>query len=311
MLEAEFPDWPASKILEKTGIESRHVAAPNEFASDMGVAAARRLFDENPDARTGIDYLLFVSATPDHLVPPTACRVQQALELPTTVAAIDVNQGCSGFTYGLAMASALVESGRFDKVLLITSTRLTSYTDEAYHGSKTLLGDAATACIVEHAREAVRGGLVCGSTHGTDGRGERDIIVPTSAMRGFEGDETAPESKPTFVMDGPKVFQFSLRVVPGHLKEALETAGLTQDDVDLFIFHQANAFMLEHLRRRLRIPEEKFMLRIADVGNTGASTIPLALETALKEGRIGSGDRVMLVAFGTGYSWGSVILEYA
>jgi len=311
MLEAEFPDWPASKILDKTGIETRHVAARDEFASDMGIAAARSLFERDERTREGIDYLLFVSATPDYLVPPTACRVQNLLELPTSVGAIDVNHGCSGFTYGLEMAAALVESGRCRKVLLITSTRLTSYTELAYHGSKTLLGDGATACIVEDVADAPRGLLVRASTHGTDGRGERDIIVPTSAMRGFEGDETTSESKPTFVMDGPKVFQFALRVVPGRMRAALDECGLTREDIDHFVFHQANAFMLEHLRRRLRIPRDKFVLRIADVGNTGGSSIPLALDEALQEERIASGQRVLLVSFGTGYSWGTVLLESA
>ena len=311
MLEREFPNWPASKILAKTGIASRHIAAPDEFASEMGAAAAKRIFAEDAQARDGIDFVIFVTVTPDYLVPCTASRVHDLLELPKTVGSIDLVQGCSGFPYGLSMASALVESGRARKVLLITATRLSTFTEEASHGTKTLFGDAAAACLVESFDGQPGRAVVRASSFGTDGSGGRDIIVPTSGVRGFAGVEASDTTKPIVEMNGPKVFEFALRVVPGHIREFLQQSELTTEDVDLFVFHQANEFMLEHLRRRLKIPKEKFAVRTSDVGNTVESSIPLALEPILRDRGIPAGGRVLLVAFGTGYSWASVLLEYS
>jgi 3-oxoacyl-[acyl-carrier-protein] synthase-3 len=313
MLVEEFPDWTAEKIESKTGIRSRHVAAADEFTSDLAVKAAERLFAQPAVDRDEVDFIIMVTASPDYILPFTAGAVQAALGLPTSVGGIDIGLACSGYTYALAVAAGLVESGRARNVLLLTGDRYSAFTDEALPGSKTLFGDAATASLVSAVDSDGGGahglGLIGATRYGTDGSGGKNLVIPTSGLKGFVGSETTNASKPTLEMDGAQVFDFSLRVVPGFLRQFLADNQLGIEDIDLFVFHQANLFMLNHLRRRLRIPEERFAIHIADVGNTISSTIPLVLEHAREEGRIDPGKRALLLGFGAGYSWSVALLE--
>lgn len=310
MLAEEFPDLDPKKIEVKTGIANRRRATDGVYTSDLAMLAANNLFALDPGHKEGIDFLILVTVSPDYLVPGTAALIQSGLELPSSVGAVDLQMACAGYTYALGMASAMIESGRASKILLITADRYTPYGDRGVQGVKSIFGDAATATLLERSDNA-KGGVVGASCYGTDGTGARNLIIPTSGMKGILGDETNDVGRPTLEMDGAEVFNFTLRVIPGHVQESLDASGVEIDDIDLFIFHQANAFMLNHLRRRMKIPEEKFVLFINDVGNTGASTIPLALESAMKDGRVQPGSRVLLVGFGTGYSWSSALVEYA
>ncbi|MFT7463641.1 MAG: 3-oxoacyl-[acyl-carrier-protein] synthase-3, partial [Pseudohongiellaceae bacterium] len=247
----------------------------------------------------------------------TAPLVQHALGLPQDISAFDISLGCSGYPSALNQAAALIESQRAAKVLLITADRMTAYTTHAGRDVQTIFGDGATASlIVAHtdtakssASSAARGVIGQGK-FGSDGSGAEKLWVPTSGTRGFAGQVTRDVPSPTLEMNGLDVFAFTLRVVGKHVQQFLASQGLAIGDVDLFVFHQANRFMIEHLRRRLKIDSEHFAVHIAEVGNTVASTIPLALEQALLKGQIQPGQRVMLVGFGVGYSWGSVLLDY-
>ena len=311
-LIAEIPGWTEEKIESKTGIRSRRIADSADFTSDLAVRACEAVFAQRPDVRDAVDFLVLVTVTPDYLVPFTASSVQTALGLSTDVGALDVLMGCSGYVYGLSLAGGLVESGRANKVLLITADRFTPMADEAAPGTKVLFGDAATATLVEASNPGatVPGGVLCGAKHGTDGEGASKLLIPTSGLKGFVGAETTEASKPTVVMNGSEVFDFTLRRIGKHVRAMLAENELSVDDVDLFVFHQANLFMMDHLRRRLRIPEERFMVYLDETGNTASSTIPLALERALLAGRVQPGQRVLLVGFGMGYSWASMLLEY-
>jgi len=302
--------WTPETILEKTGIGSRRMVDPDEFTSDLAVRAAERLFERHPDAREDLDYLFLTTVTPDYIVPSTGPLVQDRLGLPPSVGAFDVTLGCSGYTYGLTLGAALVESGRADRVLLLTADCFTRCTALGDHGVRTIIGDGATASLIEAATgSGSQGARIAASLVGTDGAGASFLRTPTSGARGWAGLETDP-GHPVFEMDGPEVFNFTLsRIVP-HVREFLAGESLTVDDVDLFVFHQANLFMLRHLQKRLGIPDDRFAVRIEDVGNTVSSSIPLALETALAAGRVGPGARVVLCGFGVGLSWGSVLLEY-
>jgi len=309
----QYQDWSEEKIVDTTGIHTRHTCADDEFTSDLAVKAAEALFAGDPGRRDDIDMLIVVTVSPDYITPHTSGLVQQALGLPTHVGALDVSLGCSGFTYALQLAAALIESGRSRKLLLITADRFTPYSEEGGQNVRTIFGDGATASLIEAQLPdgpVLSGGVIGATSFGTDGSGAEYLRIPTGAMRGFVGDTQQPFSKPTVEMDGPQVFAFTIRVISKHIHEFLKSQDLGVEDVDLFVFHQANLFMIDHLRRRMKIPEEKFALHIAEVGNTVASTIPLALEKAIAEDRVHSGDRVALVAFGVGYSWGSVLLDY-
>jgi 3-oxoacyl-[acyl-carrier-protein] synthase-3 len=315
-LAAQFGDWHASQILSKTGVAVRGIAAENECASDLGVKAAQRLFESGACSPDEIDFLLFCTQSPDYFTPTTACVMQNALGLPTSCAAIDINQGCSGYIYGLALAKSLVEAGTARNVLLVTADTYMKFINRRDRSLLTLFGDGAAATLiraVESERELV-GPFVLG----TDGRGANQIIVKAGGLRSRTSAETAIEkedsagnwrSDENLFMDGADVFSFALRTVPPTLQQLLEKSGMKLEDVDFIVPHQANKFVLERLRAKLKFPAEKFWIDMADSGNTVSSTIPIALEKALQQQRVKPGDRVALVGFGVGYSWGATMVE--
>jgi 3-oxoacyl-[acyl-carrier-protein] synthase-3 len=304
-LAAEFGDWGVDKIFEKTGIAVRGLAAPDECASDLGTAAARRLFASGVVRPDEIDFLILCTQSPDYFLPASACLMQERLGLPTACGALDVNQGCSGFVYGLSLAKGLVESGVASNVLLVTADTYSKYIDPADRSVRTIFGDgaAATWIGVAPSEDELIGPFVLG----TDGRGAGHLIVRGGAARGRTpgGDGGLPR----LFMNGPEVFTFTLRQVPGLVSELLAKASLGVDDVDLFVCHQANRFMLEQLRRKMGIPERKFCINLDAYGNTVSSTIPMALELARARGQVGAGQTVAAVGFGVGYSWAACLLR--
>jgi len=315
-LAQQFGDWHASQILSKTGVAVRGIASDNECASDLGVKAAQRLFASGACSPDEIDFLLFCTQSPDYFTPTTACVMQNALGLPTSCAAIDINQGCSGYIYGLALAKSLVEAGTANNVLLVTADTYMKFINRRDRSLLTLFGDGAAATLiraVESERELV-GPFVLGS----DGRGANQIIVKAGGLRSRTSAETAIEkedsagnwrSDENLFMDGADVFSFALRTVPPTLQQLLEKSGMKLEDVDFIVPHQANKFVLERLRAKLKFPAEKFWIDMEDSGNTVSSTIPIALEKALQQQRVKPGDRVALVGFGVGYSWGATMVE--
>ena len=315
-LAAEFGDWHAGQILSKTGVAVRGVAGANETASDLGVAAGERLFASGACAPEELDFLLFCTQSPDYFTPTSACVMQDRLGLKTSCGAIDFNQGCSGYVYGLALAKSLIEAGTASNVLLITADTYTKFINRRDRSIRTLFGDGAAATLVTSidADSEMIGPLVLG----TDGRGANEIIVPAGGLRCPPTPETAIEkedeagnwrSAENLYMNGADVFSFALRTVPPALDQLLAKSGLTLDQVDFFVLHQANKFILERLRGKMKIPPEKFWIDMENCGNTVSSTIPIALESALEQQRVKPGDRVALVGFGVGYSWGAAMIE--
>jgi len=315
-LAGEFSDWDAAKILEKTGIATRHIAGPAELASDLGVAAAESLFRKHAVLREEIDFLIFCTQSPDYFLPTTACTVQSRLGLRQSCGAIDVNQGCSGFVYALALAKGLIETGSADTVLLITADTYSKFINPRDRSVKTLFGDGAAATIVKATENDER--LVGPFVFGTDGRGAGNLIVPAGGLRTPRSPGTAVEledragnwrSSDNLFMNGPEIFNFTLRTVPKAVSQLLEKAGLGLDEIDFFVFHQANRFMLETLRDKMKIPASKFCIELETSGNTVSSTIPIAMRRLMERGAIVRGNRLMLVGFGVGYSWAATLVR--
>jgi len=313
-LAEEYQDWAVDKIFEKTGISERRIAEPGECASDLGVAAAQKLFAGGACTPEAIDFLLFCTQTPDYYLPATACLVQDRLGLRTNIGGLDFSLGCSGYVYGLALAKALVENGMADNVLLITADTYSKFLNPTDRGVRTIFGDGAAATLIaaDPGHEAAIGPFV----FGTDGRGADKLIVPAGCSRLRPSAATSQEkddgtgvfrSPENLYMDGPEIFNFSLRAVPQVVGQLLEKSRMKVEEVDHFVFHQANRFMLEQLRRKIKIPAEKFLINMGSYGNTVAATIPMALEIALDQKLIKPGDRVMLVGFGVGYSWAAAM----
>ena len=292
--------WSAEDIYNKTGIKSRHIVV-SECASDLGVKAAQRLFKENEQIKDKIDYIIFCSQSSDYKLPSTACLLQERLGIGINCGAIDINQGCSGFIYGLSVAKALIEADVASSVLLITAETYSKYIASDDKSTRTIFGDGAAAVwITRGDDEAERIGSF---VFGTDGRGKDNLIVYNSGAR------REPSKLETLFMDGPEIFQFTLMSVPKLVNNILSKCGSDVNQIDYFIFHQANAFILEHLRKKLKIEEDKFCVDMEEVGNTVSASIPIALRRAMESGKVVSGMRVMLVGFGVGYSWGGCVVR--
>lgn len=316
-LAQEFASgWDSKKIFRKTGIRSRHIATV-EKASDLAVEAAEKLFSESGFPKKDIDFLLLCTQSPDYFLPTTACIVQDRLGIPTSCGALDFNLGCSGFVTGLALAKGLIAGKLARNILLLTVETYTKHIHPLDRSVRTIFGDGAAATLITHEDEEPC--KIGEFVFGTDGSGAGNLIVPAGGMALPRSDETAREatdeqgntrSLNNLFMDGPAIFNFTLDTVPGTVMDLLEKTGMTIDDIDLFIFHQATKFMLDSLREKIGIPEEKFYFNMEEKGNTVSATIPIALRDALDEGKIKQGDKLMLVGFGVGYSWTACIIEW-
>lgn len=314
-LAGEYPGWSAEKIYAKTGIRERRIAGPGQTASDLGVEAAEKLFGETGFDRGKVDFLLFCTQTPDFPLPATACLVQERLGLAQGCGALDFSLGCSGYIYGLGLAKGLVETGQASSVLLVTAETYSRFIHPADKSTRTLFGDGAAATLVLAGREDSLAGPFL---YGTDGSGAENLIVPTGGARRapvpgaevVEDDSGNARTVNNLYLNGPEILNFTLRVVPETVNRMLEERGVGMEEIDLFVFHQANRFILDHLRRKLALPPEKFVLALEETGNTGSSSIPIALCKAVAAGKIGRGDLVMLVGFGVGYSWGATVVRW-
>lgn len=313
-LASIYPEWSSAKILNKTGIDTRHVAK-EECVSDMAVNAAEKLFSEVGIDRQKVDFLMICTQSPDYFLPTTACLVQDRLQLPTTCGALDFNLGCSGYVYGLAMAKGLIAGGVADNIVLVTADLYTRHIHPLDKSSRTIFGDAGTATLIQKSEKEHLGAPVLG----TDGKGAKNLIIPAGGMRLPQSPETAVEetddsgstrSKNNLYMNGPEIFNFTIQRIPPMVSDILEKNNITLEDLDLVVFHQANKFILDYLRNKLGIPKEKFFEYLKEVGNTISSTIPIALVEAEKEGRLKKGMKVLLASFGVGYSWGSIVVDW-
>jgi 3-oxoacyl-[acyl-carrier-protein] synthase III len=301
-LGSQYPKWDMDLIFAKTGIRQRHIAAPGECASDLGVAAAEKLFAEYKIDRNTIDFLLFCTQTPDYPLPTTACLMQDRLGLPTSVGALDFNLGCSGFVYGLSLADGLIRSGAARRVLLVTAETYSKYIDPTDRSLRTIFGDGAAATLVEASDEPSLGSFV----FGTDGRGANMLLVTDGGARPAK-DAIQPRKRRRWpsrlYMDGPELVKFSLDIAPPLVSDVLSRAEWTEDKIDLYLIHQATRFMLDHLRNRLSINRERSPEALEDYGNTVSSTIPILIRDLRRSGRLRPGKRTVMLGFGVGLSW--------
>ena len=316
-LAAIYPSWSADKIFQKTGIRERRVAADGQTASDLAFCAAESLLAKTAFDRDQIDLLLYCTQSPDYFLPTTACILQDRLKLPTTAAAFDYNLGCSAFPYGLAIARSMIEGGIANNALLVMGETYSRYIHPMDKSVRTLFGDAGSATLITAVeRDApTLGPFVLG----TDGSGAQNLIVPRGGMRkpatGEHLEETTDDSgnvrtEANLFMNGPAIFEFTIRRIPGLVKDLLAKAGLTMDDIQHVVLHQANEYMLRYLQKKLNVPDEKFAVDFAQCGNTVSSTIPIVLQHLAESGRLKAGDRIMTVGFGVGYSWGANLIVW-
>ena len=309
-----YQGWTEDKIFSKTGIASRHIAGLNETALDLAENAARKLLVTHGLNAHQIDFVMLCTQSPDYKLPSSACILQNRLGIPTSAGALGLDLGCSGFIYGLALARGLVIGGMARNVLLVTSETYTKYINPMDKSARTIFGDGAAACLVNEAAAARIGQFV----FGTDGSGADKLIVKTGGARTATVADAVVEKDASgnmrtvndLYMNGTDIFNFTLDIVPPTMDEVCAKNGITRNDVDLFVFHQANRFMLDTIRKTNGIPREKFYVNLTETGNTVSSTIPIALVYAEAEGRLKPGMKVMVMGFGVGLSWGATILQF-
>lgn len=299
-LAAKFDGWTAEKIEQKTGIRNRHCADESMCSSDLAFAAAERLLDGARVDRTSIDFLLFCTQSPDYFLPTTACLLQDRLKLPKHCGALDFNLGCSGYVAGLGLAKGLIASDQASNILLLTGETYTRMISPLDRSLRTIFGDAGSATLISGSTEPERG--VITTVYGTDGGGADKLIYRPRAFR-------EPQAVGWLEMSGRDVFAFTLEAVPELYRQLLGRAGLTSEDVDLVLLHQANEFMLNHLIAKLGLPREKCPILLENCGNTVSSTIPMLMESLQREGRLGEGQTLVLLGFGVGYSWAGAVVK--
>lgn len=310
---AVFGKAEMAKISQATGIRRRHVAADEICTSDLCFAAAERLMRDLKWPQESINVLIFVTQTPDYVLPATACVLHERLGLSRECAVFDLNLGCSGYVYGLWVVSRLIaQEGRALLLVGDTISRIVSPEDQSV---ATLFGDAGSATALEADRNSLTNMYF---QLGTDGSGHGHLMVPAGGFRIPHSEQTSKRtlregrnarSEEDLFMNGAEVFSFSMNTVPDLITSVLDQAEWPLETVDAFVLHQANRFMLEHLARRAKLPRSRLVLSLEDYGNTSSASIPLAMTTSLA-GRLANRElRLVLAGFGVGFSWGSVALN--
>ena len=284
------PDWDMPKILEKTGILTRFIASSKETAVGLAFEAGKKLLG-NGSLSKDIDLLILITQSPDHVLPTSACILQDKLGLGKNCMAFDVNLGCSGFIYALSIAGGLMESGIAHKGLILTADTYSKYIGKNDRTCRPIFSDGAAATLVEKSGAEGIGPF----DFGTDGSGFDRLIVKDGEIK----------------MHGSDVFLFTMRVVPSSVNAVLERAGLKMNDIDLFVFHQASKFVIDNLVRTLSLDPATVFTNYENIGNTVSASIPIALKDAEKQGKLKKGDAVMLMGFGVGLSWGTSLVRWS
>jgi len=292
-------------ITTRTGIKERRIASEIEATSDLAIKAAEKAISKAKISPDEIDAIIVATVTPDMFFPSTSCLVQKGLKAKNA-AAFDISAACSGFIYALSIAKDSIKSGTFKTVLVIGSETMSRVTDWQDRNTCVLLGDAAGAVIL---RKTDSPSDILSSYLGADGNYSDLLYMPGGGSREPATYKTIDERKHFLKMEGNKLFKIAVKAMADSAQKAIALAGLTCNDINLFIPHQANIRIIEAVAKHLDISMEKVFLNIHKYGNTSSATTPVALEEAIIEGKVKKGDIVVLVAFGGGLTWGSVVIK--
>jgi 3-oxoacyl-[acyl-carrier-protein] synthase-3 len=289
-------------ITERTGIKERHVAAKGETTCDLAAIAARRAMDAAKRSSEDIDLIVLATTTADKVFPSTACLLQQRLDIHGC-AAFDIQAVCTGFVYALSVADQFVRTGAARCALVVgaeTTSRIIDWTDR---GTCVLFGDGAGAVVLEASEEP---GILSTHLH-ADGRYEHLLNVPYGISQGFD---KTKNGEAYLYMKGNEVFKMAVKTLGRIVDETLEANNFTKNDIDWIVPHQANNRILEATARKLKMPMDRVVVTVDTHGNTSAASVPLALDTAVRDGRINRGETIIMEAFGGGFTWGSALLKF-
>lgn len=306
---AKLFDTSEQQIYKNTHITKRYISDDDEISSDMAIKAGINFFNETKIDKNEIDFLIFCSEGFDYIAPASSCIIQHKLGLSTSIGCFDLPYGCSGYVYGLGIAYGLLEAGIAKKILFLTADIPSKGIANDDLELRSIFSDIATASLITLDGLDKKTKFV----YGTDGKGALDLYVEKSAYRKpINPDFKLPENlvNGQMIMNGTNIFLFAVKKVPDLINEILEKNNLSKNDIDLFVFHQASYFMLEVIRKKIKIPPEKLFLNIQEYGNSVSSSIPLALYDAQQKGVLKKGMKILLAGFGIGNSWGATIIDY-
>lgn len=292
-------------ITRRTGIKERHISADDEYTTDMAIKAAENAIKNAGLTAEDIDLVMLGSVTPDYFTPAGACVVQGAIGA-VNAAAFDYNAACSGFITGITIAKQFIETGTYKHVLVICADALSKATDYADRATCVLFGDAAGAAVISASEET---GIIA-TDIGADGTGAKAITQLAYREDAEETEKRVSHNKGTIWMAGQTVMKFAVKAMADASKRVLDKAGYTYDDIALVIPHQANYRIVDAAIKRMGISGDKVFLNLEKFGNTSASCIPSSLSQAVEQGRIKKGDKIILVGFGGGLTWGAALLEW-
>jgi 3-oxoacyl-[acyl-carrier-protein] synthase-3 len=314
-LRSQYPDWDFDRLQKRTGVICRFVAADGETALDFALQSCERLAVEDRLRPAEIDAVIFCTQSPDYIMPPNSCLLHGKLGLRTEALAFDITLACSGYIYGLQLATSLIESGAASRVLLATADTYTRYIHPGDRATRCLFGDGGAVSVIAR---SPNGRGIRSIRCGTAGKHYGKFLIEAGGMRVARSAETARETvdqsgnvrtAENIKMDGLGVLSFFNATVPCAVKKTLAENQLSPDDVDIFVFHQASHVALESLRMALQIPPEKMVIDLAQTGNLVSASIPVALERALESGRARPGQLAVLCGFGVGLSWGTAVVD--
>ena len=293
-------------ITTRTGIKQRHKAADNEYTSQFGTSAARQALERSGLKPEDVDIIICATTTPDQIMPSTGALIQAQIGA-TNAAGMDVFAACSGFLYGLTLVESMIKTGQIKYALVVGAEVLTKYVDYTDRGTCVIFGDGAGAAVVGPVNS---GKGILATKIRSDGRYEEQLYAPGGGTKLGTTHKTIDEGQHFFKMKGNELFKVAVRSMADISAEMLEKAGLTVDDIDIVIPHQANQRITDAVASRLGVPEEKVYSNIAEHGNTSSASIPIAIDECIESGKIKDGSLVLLTAFGGGVTWGATVLRF-
>jgi 3-oxoacyl-[acyl-carrier-protein] synthase-3 len=304
-------NYDFKRFEKKVGIKKRFKVKTNENIISLSTKVCEKLFKTNVIEKDEIDYLILCTQSPEHPLPTNSCIIQDKLKLRTDIGCLDINLGCSGFVYCLSLAKGLISSNQAKNILIVTAETYSKYIHKDDLINQLIFSDAAAVTLVSHSEEEKIGNF----SLGTDGAGFDKLIVKNNYFNKLKNptlnkiSEFISNDDNSLYMNGPEVFNFTLNRVPDLIKKTLEINKIEENSIDYFVPHQANKFLLNSIRKRSKIPEDKFIINFNEIGNTVSSTIPIALKTLSESLNLEKKEnKILICGFGVGLSWGAVTI---
>ncbi len=305
---AKIVDTSDEWIYERSGIRSRHIAAEDETTSDMALNAARKALESAGMLASDIDLVIVTTVNPDMLFPSTACLLQAKLGIRNNIPCFDLEAACSGFVYGVEVATRMMLSGFYKNALVVSSEKLSPIMNWQDRTTCVLFGDGAGAVVLSSSDK--KGVGILDTVLGADGSDTAMLRMPAGGSMMPATVETVENKLHCIQMDGKAVFKHAVKIMQEKALEVLDHCNISADQISLLIPHQANARIIESVAKRLKIPSDKVYVNVEHYANTSSASIPIALDEAVRAGRIKSGDYVLFVAFGAGLTWGATLVKW-